>query len=236
MPDVQPKYLVLSVWLFDILMVPVKIALYFVSFAGPVIILHAFRGHHPLVLLAVGLLCWPLAAVVFASEIVLFKRICVPNIRPGRFFVGSPAIRPWFLGIVSYGILKNSPFWPLIAGFPLTRYLLFKGMGAKIDPSFAIEPDVTISEPWALTVGKDVMIGGACLISSHKRERLVVSHMPIEIGDGATIGTRCTLMPGVKIGERALIGANSLVVSGTVVPPGEVWSGNPARKIGLTQA
>jgi acetyltransferase-like isoleucine patch superfamily enzyme len=49
------------------------------------------------------------------------------------------------------------------------------------------------------------------------------------IGRGAKIGANATLLPGVKIGEHALVGAGAVVVSD--VPAGAVVVGNPARVI-----
>lgn len=46
---------------------------------------------------------------------------------------------------------------------------------------------------------------------------------------GASIGSGCTILPGVVIGERAMVGAGSVVVSD--VPPGATVAGNPARLI-----
>ena len=44
---------------------------------------------------------------------------------------------------------------------------------------------------------------------------------------GASIGANSTILPGVTIGEKALIGAGSVVTKD--VPAGEVWLGNPAK-------
>ncbi len=46
---------------------------------------------------------------------------------------------------------------------------------------------------------------------------------------GAKIGANCTLLPGVVIGENALVGAGSVVAHD--VAAGEVVAGNPARVI-----
>lgn len=50
------------------------------------------------------------------------------------------------------------------------------------------------------------------------------------IRKGAKIGANATLLPGVVIGENALVGAGAVVVRD--VPPGAVVAGNPARVIG----
>jgi len=46
---------------------------------------------------------------------------------------------------------------------------------------------------------------------------------------GARIAARVTVMPGVTIGENAVVGANSLVTKD--IPEGELWFGQPARFI-----
>jgi acetyltransferase-like isoleucine patch superfamily enzyme len=49
------------------------------------------------------------------------------------------------------------------------------------------------------------------------------------IRKGAIIGANATLLPGIVVGERALVGAGAVVVSD--VPAGAVVVGNPARII-----
>lgn len=47
------------------------------------------------------------------------------------------------------------------------------------------------------------------------------------VSKGASIGANCTILPGVTIGERAMVGAGSVVTKD--IPAGEIWFGNPAR-------
>ena len=44
---------------------------------------------------------------------------------------------------------------------------------------------------------------------------------------GATIGAGSTILPGLTIGENAMVGAGSVVTKD--IPAGELWIGNPAR-------
>lgn len=44
---------------------------------------------------------------------------------------------------------------------------------------------------------------------------------------GASIGAGTTILPGLVIGENAMIGAGSVVTKS--VPAGEIWVGNPAK-------
>lgn len=51
----------------------------------------------------------------------------------------------------------------------------------------------------------------------------------IEIGDDVFVGARTVLMPGVRIGDRCVVAAGSVVTRS--VPSGSVVGGNPARLI-----
>jgi len=51
---------------------------------------------------------------------------------------------------------------------------------------------------------------------------------------GARVGINATLLPGVVIGEGALVGAAAVVTRD--VPPGMVVAGNPARVVGEVEA
>ena len=72
-----------------------------------------------------------------------------------------------------------------------------------------------------------VQIGGGCKIYSvdtigGTRGRVVIKRC-------ASVGANSVVLPGVAIGEDAVVGALSLVK--TDVPAGEVWGGVPARRI-----
>ena len=44
---------------------------------------------------------------------------------------------------------------------------------------------------------------------------------------GTTIGAGSTILPGIEIGENAMVGAGSVVTKS--IPAGEIWVGNPAK-------
>ena len=49
------------------------------------------------------------------------------------------------------------------------------------------------------------------------------------IGDGCWLGANSIILPGVSVGNDAVVGAGSVVTHS--IPNGEVWAGNPAHKI-----
>ena len=62
----------------------------------------------------------------------------------------------------------------------------------------------------------------------------VTAH-PLRIGDNVFIGAEAMILPGVgEIGDSALRGTRSVVTG--PVGAGEIWAGNPARKIGERSA
>lgn len=52
---------------------------------------------------------------------------------------------------------------------------------------------------------------------------------PVEIGDDVWIGARVTILPGVTVGSRVIIGAGSVVSSD--IPGNSICYGNPCRKM-----
>lgn len=86
---------------------------------------------------------------------------------------------------------------------------------------------------WAGTrIGDDVFIGPNATFTNHKFPRS--KHYPSEfrgvvVEDCASIGANSTLLPGIRIGKAAMVGAGAVVTKD--VPPGAVVFGNPARII-----
>ncbi|HLN59105.1 MAG TPA: gamma carbonic anhydrase family protein [Thermoanaerobaculia bacterium] len=66
-------------------------------------------------------------------------------------------------------------------------------------------------------------------------EEVTLGHAAIVHGavirKGALIGIRATVLDGAEVGESAFIGAGALIAPRTVVPPGTLWLGAPARQV-----
>ncbi|MBQ7450828.1 sugar O-acetyltransferase [bacterium] len=60
-----------------------------------------------------------------------------------------------------------------------------------------------------------------------KRQNLTPS--PVKIGKNVWIGSDCTILPGVTIGDGAIVGAGSVVTKS--IPQNTIAVGNPARVI-----
>ena len=98
------------------------------------------------------------------------------------------------------------------------------GDGVRIH-SKAFIPEYTVLEPYC-------WIGPNVVITNSKYPRSPMAKDTLKgalIRRGAKIGANSTLLPGIEIGEDALVGAGSVVTRD--VPAGAVVAGNPARII-----
>ena len=102
---------------------------------------------------------------------------------------------------------------------------------------------VAISCRERVTIGNHVLLGGGVKIMDSDAHSLdyekrgkgskidIPVSKPITIGDHVFVGANALILKGVTIGEKAIIGAGSVVTKN--VPAGEIWGGNPAKKIGV---
>lgn len=134
-------------------------------------------------------------------------------------------------------ILKR---WARNAFFPAWRVRLLRACGFTIGRDVYIADDLLIVEELAdranITIGDRVSIAPRVTLvtSSHPNRSRIRGFAPVSEGaivieEDAWLGAGCVVLPGVRIGRGAVVGANSVVVSD--VPPLHVVAGHPARTI-----
>jgi acetyltransferase-like isoleucine patch superfamily enzyme len=93
------------------------------------------------------------------------------------------------------------------------------------------------TEPWLITIGSNVHVTSGCAFVTHDGGTLILRKevpdlewtAPITVGNDVYIGLRTLILPGVKIGNRVIIGAGSIVTKD--IPDNSVATGVPARVI-----
>ncbi len=115
---------------------------------------------------------------------------------------------------------------------PITyRKGFYQLMGAQVGDGI-IPISGQLLDPHLITLGSNSHIGEDAMLTPHavtSDNKLYIGK--IIIGENAMIGAKSTIMPGVKIGNGAMVNAMSLVTMNTVIADNEIWGGIPARKL-----
>ena len=146
-------------------------------------------------------------------------------------------------------LVRPTPRWCLNGW----RCALLRAFGAKIGKGVRIQGGARVWQPWRLTIGENSWVDGGVKLYSVDEitigKNAVVSEgafvctathdiassvfalktAPVEIGDSAWVCARAIILPGVKVGEGAVVGAGAVVTR--EVEPWTVVGGNPAAKL-----
>ncbi len=131
---------------------------------------------------------------------------------------------------------ESTKIWQFCVIFPNCKI----GENCNICANVLIENDVEIGnnvtikcgvQVWdGITLEDNVMVGANVSFTndmyprSQNREWKLIK---TKVCKGASIGAGSVILPGLTIGERAMIAAGSVVTRD--VPAGELWMGSPAR-------
>ncbi len=95
--------------------------------------------------------------------------------------------------------------------------------------SWGLESTPDVFWPELITVEDDAIVGYDATLLCHEFLQEEYRTGEIRIGERAMIGAGTIVLPGVEIGPDAQIAANSLVAED--VPAGETWAGVPAEPV-----
>ena len=155
----------------------------------------------------------------------------------GRLFIRNR-------GIIRIGDrvrINSSPTANPIGAGDRTYFQILKGATLTIGNDVGIS-NCAITSATKVTIGNYVRIGSGVKIydtdfhsldpfeRTAKPEKVTAVTNPVIVEDYAFIGAGSYILKGVTIGKYSIIGAGSVVTKS--VPSGEIWAGNPARKVG----
>ncbi len=141
-------------------------------------------------------------------------------------------MRALALRLAGFSIGQGTLFWglPAICGEGDLRPRLCVGSHVWINVGgfWDLGAMVTIGD--RVAIGQQVMIlTGTHQVGGAERRAGPFVARPVRIGVGAWLGARCTLLPGVTVGEGAIVAAGAVVTCD--VPPHTLVAGVPARVI-----
>ena len=144
--------------------------------------------------------------------------------------------------------------WVGYVPFHHFRRFCYRLAGVKIGEASTIHMWANFFEPRGVEIGRDTIVGDHCFLDGRDRLKIgnhvdIASQVliynsehdinaddfraitaPIEIGDWVFVGPRAIILPGVKIGEGAVIAAGAVVTK--EVAPFKIVGGVPAKEIG----
>ncbi|WP_202320064.1 acyltransferase [Archaeoglobus neptunius] len=114
---------------------------------------------------------------------------------------------------------------------------LYRLRGTKIGRGVDIANGVFIEDsfPELIEIEDGVDIGPGVIILAHDSSahcidsRIPITLKPVVVKRNAYIGARAVILPGVTVGESAIVAAGAVVTRD--VPPGKIVAGVPARII-----
>ena len=118
----------------------------------------------------------------------------------------------------------------------LPRFVCDNGKNISVGDNFLINFNGVILDIAPVIIGNNVMIGPNTLITTvnhplnakERRNHMAVA-TPVTIGNDVWIGGNVTILPGVTIGDRAVIAAGAVVTKD--IPAKTVAGGVPAKVI-----
>ena len=108
------------------------------------------------------------------------------------------------------------------------------GINIKVGKNVFINACCRFQDQGGIEIGDNCLIGHNTTIATlnhdfNPEKRANLTPSPVKIGKNVWIGSDCTILPGVEIGDGAIIGAGSVVTKS--IPSNSVAVGNPARVI-----
>lgn len=175
------------------------------------------------------------------------KKVRLGDFDGSEFDKGTGKVKIMLWYMVNALIVRAS--WnPLM----VIKIRLLRLFGAKIGKGLVIKNNVIIKSPWYLTVGDNCWLGEGCWIDNLDRvtigNNVCISqgallltgnhdytnptfpyrNAEIVVEDGAWVGAKTVVCPGVKVGEGAILTVGSVATKD--MEPWMVYQGNPAVK------
>ena len=176
------------------------------------------------------------------------KEVRLNTFSTGHFDKGAGFIKQTLWYFVNALLVRAS--WNPFMGIKIA---LLKAFGAKIGKGLVIKNNVCIKFPWKLTLGENVWLGEDCWIDnldyvtignnvciSQGALLLTGNHdytlstfdyrnAPIVVEDGAWIGAKSVVCPGVTVKSHAILTVGSVVTKN--LEAFCIYQGNPASVI-----
>ncbi len=142
-------------------------------------------------------------------------RLASWRIKPGRYRLTSFTFFRWlfFSGVYNFAIQLVLP----MVRMTFFTNIFYTLVGCKMGKNVKLN-SWTLPDAYLLEIGDNVIIGAKTEITCHVVEGKYLLLKNIKIGSNTLIGAHCYISPGVEIGNRCVIGLNSMVRKNVNLP------------------
>ena len=149
------------------------------------------------------------------------------QVKPGEYQL-SVKDDGFFYHMLFYTLYR--PSLKLISFLPLVplRSRLIKLAGLNIDKTSLLAGTEFFDEPYAVTIGKNTLIGGYAMIFAHLSDT-TMRLKPVYIGNNCFIGNKSVIMPGVLIEDNVVVEPGAVVKEDQILKKNKRYRGNPAQ-------
>lgn len=167
----------------------------------------------------VGLLVvWTTVAVAAEWIGLGFRRL-----RPRHCSVYDPYYwsheRHWKWGrLAPFALFNGTPLRPLV------WRLLGVGIGRRVVDDGCLIPERSLT-----TIGSGTCLNERTTLQGHSLEDGIFTSDRLSVGIGCTLGVGAFVHYGTRLGDGAVLAADSFLLKGEIIPPAARWEGNPAR-------
>jgi non-ribosomal peptide synthetase-like protein len=156
---------------------------------------------------------------------VAVARVLLRRLRPGRYPRGGGVhLRLWSAEAAADVLGATN-----LSSAPWIAYYA-RALGAEVGRGVDLHavPPVT----GLMTLGAGASVAPEVDLSGHWLDGDVLHVGRVRVGAGASVGSRTVLLPGARVGQDAEVAPGSGVAGS--VPPGELWAGSPAARVGVS--
>lgn len=150
-----------------------------------------------------------------------------------RMFDRSPVALNHWLGFRLRAMLGKHIFKSIGRNVKIYHGVEFTfGYNLTIEDDCIIHNHVLLDDRGELTIRKGTSISEHAAVFSHAHdpvEACVIEHRPTEVGPAARVTYRSLVMPGVRVGEDAILGAQGVATHD--IGPHSIAGGVPAHRI-----
>jgi non-ribosomal peptide synthetase-like protein len=179
---------------------------------------------------------WGALVAVLVSAVVLL--VGVPYyVLVERAVTGLEALRPTGCSIYDRAFWRHERYWKvpvrtyllMFSGTPM-KNLIARILGVRIGRRVFDDGSMFVENAF-VTVGDGCTLNAGSVVQCHSQEDGAFKSDRTAIGAGCTLGVGAFVHYGVRIGDGAVLAADSFLMKGEEVPPRAWWGGNPAREM-----